>query len=325
MAKFVVFSATQSLSPAQVDFYMEPVKEPLAGDMCLPGWAAKVVSRADQAWFESKLIKHNVVIYITSARREADSGPEPLSFDIKHIEGKCKDEIEALVQDRPHVVVPVSIQCLSPVPDIAERLDKDVQETRKALEKSMRSWISNAVKAKTKSVKKKKGKAGDKDKDKLEDKDKVEAVEEKGLAGKEAEKIFESLGMEMPGTKQEQVDALKSLIAEESKLESVIEKAKASVAPLTHLPLTKLSEDGSKANRSKVMQDALNAVVGKSEASNNADAAAGVNAKLGLQLALKQQDFTTKKSAKDSGVALLRLRVLALQFTLYTVYTDTDH
>eukprot|EP00435_Cladocopium_sp_Y103_P034910 s1306_g9.t1 len=280
----------------KVDFFMEPVKDTLATDFCLPAWASKVVSRADQAWFETQNVAAKIVIFRTG---NGDA------FDIQHI-NKLNDAVLAeLVGNRPHFVTEITVQCLAPVSDIEEKVEKDLQESRKALEKNLRNWITNALKAKTKTVKgKKKANSKDKENQKNAAADAAEAVvgvDDQGLIGKDAEKMFESLGMEMPQNKQDQISALKNLLAEEAEFEKVITKAKEAILPLSHVPITKLSEDGAKtSNRSKLMQHALNAALGLVPDANAGDAQGTVNTKCGFQCGLKEVDFNaTAKSAKD--------------------------
>lgn len=302
------------LAVTQVDFYVEPMKDCLAGDACLPGWAAKVVSRADQAWFETREVKEKVVVFMHG-----------YSMEMMHIRKGEEKEVEELVAEKPHFVTDVTIQCLAPVSDIEERLAKDLKESKKALEKNIRTSITNALKAKTKTIKSKK-KGSQKDKD---DADGVSSAKDvQGLSGKDAEKMFESLGMDLPATKQEQVTALQNLLAEEEKFEKLIKSATDAVPPLSVVPLTKLSDDGGRSsNRSKLMRFALSAAMGSATTGDGVAAAADAeaSAKYGLQIALKEVDFVAAK--KDtvfywglglvSGVdSLFRLRLCYVDLSL---------
>ena len=49
----------------QVDFWMDPVKDPSASNFCIPGWAVRPVARADQAYFELVSQKEKIVIHKT--------------------------------------------------------------------------------------------------------------------------------------------------------------------------------------------------------------------------------------------------------------------
>eukprot|EP00435_Cladocopium_sp_Y103_P056003 s125_g18.t1 len=240
---------------------MEPINNCLNSDFCIPAWANRTVNRADQAYFDCVLRQENVVIFKTGAGL--------LDFETKYLGQKDEktgefihnNEVLKRILDNklPHVVLPVSIQCLTPVSDLQKKIEKDVSDQKKALEKQIRSSISNALKTKAKAVQKKR---------------KVDDVE--GEAGaavpKQTKFIFETLGLAIPKEKDEQVKVLQALIEKESTYEDLVQKSINSISLPTKIPLTRLQteDDKSKQNRQKLLQQALAQAQAQSSESSSA-------------------------------------------------------
>ena len=95
---------------------MEPCKDAVNTEFVVPAWAARCVSRNDQAFFEAKAVLRNVILYKV--------GDSELDFDIMGLPDKDTPAYSARkarideVQNAAHVVVPLTIQCLSPVSDL---------------------------------------------------------------------------------------------------------------------------------------------------------------------------------------------------------------
>eukprot|EP00434_Breviolum_minutum_P006414 symbB.v1.2.005661.t1/scaffold327.1/size259883/14 len=261
---------------------MVPIKDKdaLSSELCLPAWSAKVVSRADQAWFETTHITKQIVIYneaLEEDRRSDSYGNSPCVLgvtDLGGLETKRREAKTTWLESVPHVVIEVKINCLTPVSNLKDRLQKDLEESKKQVEKNIRTWIAGALKAKSKTVKKK-GKKQSKDASAVDAVDvgsshPAALLQDQGLAGKDAEKIFEAFGMELPKTKEEQVSVLQGLLAEDAHFEELIVKAKEAVVLPSFVPLTKLTDDGSKtASRAKLMQEALSAAMGVGATNTN--------------------------------------------------------
>ena len=297
---------------------MMPVKDKdaLSSELCLPAWCAKVVSRADQAWFETTHITKQIVIYNEALPEEMSAktyGNSPCVLgvtDLGDLNTKRREVKTSSMESVPHVVVEVKINCLTPVNNHEERLQKDLEEAKKQVEKNIRSWIAGALKAKSKSVKNKgkKSKQAGTSSNAVDPSEPAAAalleVQDQGLAGKDAEKIFEAFGMELPKTKEQQVHVLQGLLAEDAHFEELIVKAKEAVVLPSFVPLTKLTDDGSKtASRAKLMQEALSAAMGSTNTGGDRQGQADVDViqtKFGLQAAMKSSgDFVVTKSAKD--------------------------
>lgn len=174
---------------------MEPVRDVLASDLCIPGWSARSVSKADQAFFETCIKLEKVVLY-----RSGDNDLD-ISVDYLGDGGDGHDRMIEKIKSEgiPHFFADLQIQCLRPVSDLEDKLSQDVIDRRKALEKQIRSSISDSVKAKAKAAKKKK----------LE----PEKEESHANASKQTKFIFEALGMEIPNSQAEQITVLSDLIA----------------------------------------------------------------------------------------------------------------
>lgn len=227
---------------------MEAVKDVFSLDLCTPGWGTRSVSRADQAFFEASTWRVKVIMYMT--------GPDTLDFDIRFLPGgteRSQQLTEKFEADKTkHLIIPLDIQTIVPVPDLIEKLDKDIEQQKKALEKQIRNAINTAVKEQAKVSKhKRKHRAAGKG---LEDAD-----EDKEQVGKQAKFVFETLGLDIPKGKDAQIGILESLIAKEARLDEMVKAAKDSVKRPDKVPLTKLipEEDRAKTTRAKLMQQAL--------------------------------------------------------------------
>ncbi|CAE7539367.1 unnamed protein product [Symbiodinium sp. CCMP2592] len=236
-----------------VDFFMEACKDCLTTDVCVPAWSSRPVSRNDQAFFEAVAVKQNVIMFMT--------GPGDLDFDVKLLPASASDsqsgpadKIKEEVGSR-HVVVPLTIQCLVPVPDLqdlsellpSDKLDKDLKDQRDSVEKQIRNWITTATKAKAKAVKSKRKHAAANDDSSNQKTDKTTVA------------MFETLGLDMPADKDEQIACLNELKEQEVRFESLVQKARDAIQMPSAIPLTRLQGDDDKSRnvRAKLMQEAL--------------------------------------------------------------------
>ncbi|CAK9117612.1 unnamed protein product [Durusdinium trenchii] len=233
-----------------VDWWMEPCKDPASSDYCVPGWAAKTVTRADQAFFHQEELKVDVLVRkIGSSYTDIDVIYLPSA---KHLH----DELVKKYENLPHWVFSLTFQCLTPNEHIADRLLDEVNDARNNMEKQVRSMITTASKAASKAVlaaekAKSKGPKGS----------------GRGQGGKGGRKLvdpmvemFTSVGMVMPEDPEKRHEALQEIIDREEKLEEMVEKAKSSVQLPDKIPLTRLlgsDEKQSRSARAKVMQEAL--------------------------------------------------------------------
>lgn len=139
---------------SQVDFWMEPLKDHLNATMCIPGWAARPVSRADQAFFELKSIDCTVLLHKT--------GESDLDFSATYLNVPQDSHplvAKVLSNGTPHLVVKLTVQCMCPLDNIDAKLDEDLKSQRKIAEKQVRQMVTSVQKAKAKAGKKKKPQA----------------------------------------------------------------------------------------------------------------------------------------------------------------------
>ena len=235
---------------------MEAVKDIFSLDLCTPGWGTRSVSRADLAFFEASTYKVKVIMYMT--------GENTLDFDVRYFPSGTK-ESERLTErfekdETKHLIFPLEIQTIVPVPDLMAKLDKDTEQQKKALEKQIRNAINTAAREQAKASKKKRSKRGANGGAKgfLED---AVAEDDEGeqAVSKQAKFVFETLGLDIPKGKDAQIGILESLLEKEAKLDVLVQQAKDSVKRPDKVPLTKLipEEDRTKATRAKLMQQAL--------------------------------------------------------------------
>lgn len=238
---------------------MDNVKEPLATDLCVPAWTVRTVSRADQAYFDSSHYQEKVVIYHTGGHGELSIDAKYLG--LQNVNGSHDDSpiMQDIVKNnRPHIVVTLSIQCLQPVNDLDTKLTAEIDVQRKN-EKQIRTMVGAAVKAKVK-AKKKQSKSVNKD----------DGEEEETLP-KQEKFVFETLGIDAPASREESIATLKGLLEQEKQFEELIQKAKQSIQKPKTLPLTRLQaeEDRIRQNRAKLMQVALEQAQKRSTGADN--------------------------------------------------------
>jgi len=133
---------------------MEPLKDHLNATMCIPGWAARPVSRADQAFFELKSIDCTVLLHKT--------GESDLDFSATYLNVPQDSHplvAKVLSNGTPHLVVKLTVQCMCPLDNIDAKLDEDLKSQRKIAEKQVRQMVTIVQKAKAKAGKKKKPQA----------------------------------------------------------------------------------------------------------------------------------------------------------------------
>lgn len=245
---------------------MEPIRDCMNSEICIPGWGARVVSRADQAFFTVKNVRHKVLAARLDTDIDSDDDDvsnkdcrtELIAFNSTNANA---DSLENYYQDKPHIVFEMEIQCLKQADDLTLKLHNDMHENRKSVEKTTRTWIANTIKAKVKAARpvKKKKQAGQQ-----QDGAAAESTAAMANANKQAKFVFDSLGIEMPEAKDEQIEVLKDLLDEEERYNKLIAKACEAVQPPKCVPLTKLQEGGSRSNRAQLMQAALNAAMAAS-------------------------------------------------------------
>ncbi|CAJ1388651.1 unnamed protein product [Effrenium voratum] len=135
-----------------------------------------------------------------------------------------------------------------------DKLEKEWASQQASVEKTVKTWISAAAKAKARATSKKKSaKDG-----------KAEKSEKKADSTKsnQTAEMFAQLGLDLPETADAQVQVLKELLEQESKIEECVARAKSSVLKATSVPITKLASEEERTHRSaraRVMQEALEA------------------------------------------------------------------
>ena len=76
----------------------------------------------------------------------------------------------------------------------------------------------------------------------------------------QAVELLRSMGMDVPETQEQQVEAIKKMIEREDKLEELVTKARQAVPKMSGMPITRLPGEDDRANRSsrsKLMHAAL--------------------------------------------------------------------
>lgn len=237
--------------PLQVDFRMEPVRDPLAANLCVPGWASRSVSRADQAYFDLSSRFVDAVII--------KNGDDDLDIEVSYLGTQDspqfrKDVMESVVAGKlPHLAIKMHIQCLVPLDNIKEKIQEDMKNQRAAIEKQVKTTLSNMQKAKAKAKK------GPKNSKREKDSAQANGVAEEDIFTKQEKSLFETLGVDLPTSKEESVTLLQDFLNQENKANDLIQKAKDTIKEPTSLPLSRLQgeDEKTKGNRAKLMQQAL--------------------------------------------------------------------
>lgn len=118
----------------QVDWYMEkPPSANTNSDMCVASSFAKTVTRADQAFFKTTMVKLDAVVMQTDFKMDIvlihcnESGDPTIEFA-----NMIKDRAQA------HAIFPINLTCLVPMHDIDDKLAKEVKDKQSSIEKTMK-------------------------------------------------------------------------------------------------------------------------------------------------------------------------------------------
>ena len=228
----------------------------MLSDVCLPAWAARTVTRADQAYFVQKSVTFPIAMSV-DAKPNASPTKLAASIRLDHVDG----EGEATA-DCKQLLIHVRVQVLEPHPDAESMIAEERSKQQAQVEKTVRNWIATSEKAAAKAKNKRGGKKA---------KDKKQAVASEGdvatstttadstQAGQAVE-LLRSMGMDVPETQEQQVEAIKKMIEREDKLEELVTKARQAVPTMSGMPITRLPGEDDRAtrsSRSKLMHAAL--------------------------------------------------------------------
>lgn len=304
------------LSTSQVNFYMEAITNCLSTEFCVPAWSTRTVSRADQAYFDNMTRSVKIVIFKT--------GTSNLDFDVALLghplsgvkdSYTCNNEIMKKIQDQktPHIVLEVAVQCLVPVSDLKEKLEKDIADQKKTLEKQLKSTITTAVKSKAKAAKKRK----------VADDDDTSST-----ATKQTKFIFDTLGLSIPKDKDEQIQILTGLIEQESTYDTLVKQAVESIKMPSKIPLTRMigEDDKAKQNRAKLLQAALAQAQAQSDEASTSTSNSQSNL-FGFQAALTHAEETGEVivTIKDCCSVSLHLGKFGANVDLEATTTTSNH
>ncbi|CAJ1361181.1 unnamed protein product [Effrenium voratum] len=221
---------------SRVDFFMEAAALATSSVM-VPAWGARAVTRANQAFFKSVTRVFDVALVLTDAASSLTHDFQLVAWPLDTGRDHANSCVKEQIGDKPHVIFQIRLQCLMPLPDIDDKLEKEWASQQASVEKTVKTWISAAAKAKARATSKKKSaKDG-----------KAEKSEKKADSTKsnQTAEMFAQLGLDLPETADAQVQVLKELLEQESKIEECVARAKSSVLKATSVPITKLaSEEG---------------------------------------------------------------------------------
>lgn len=128
----------------EVDWYMEklPNGPSSNADMCIAATMAKNVSRNDQAFFKDVECLTNAIVVLDNEAMDRDRPLVPfVPFKLMLMGAMDSDKLTDYFGDKKHAVFKLSTHTLVPVSDIEAKLEKDVQDKRKAIEKTMRRAV----------------------------------------------------------------------------------------------------------------------------------------------------------------------------------------
>ena len=236
----------------QVDWWMDPCKDPITSDFCVPGWAAKAVTRVDQAYFEQASVPIDVVFYKTGDNQNALGS---IYLPDKVLDQESHEKVCSFVSEKPHVRITLQINILRPVSDIDSKLEKDVQNQKAGVEKTVRSMITNAQKAAARASAKAKAKPKSISKGRKAD----VQPSNKPLADPLLE-LFATLGVQAPEAPEDRQKLVEQLLEREGQLESIVEKARDAIVKPDKISITKMvgqDEKQTKGARARIMQEAL--------------------------------------------------------------------
>lgn len=250
---------------------MEPCKDSVSSDYCVPGWSAKSVTRMDQSNFYQEGMHVDFVIF--------KYGKSYTDIDVTYVPSPDKnkdahDEVVLRVESLPHVRFEMTFQCLYPHADLEDGLAREMEDKKANIEKQIRSMITTASKAAAKAAN-----AAEKKRAKAKAKAGVKVKNGKHGQGQGdgMAEFFSSLGLVMPDDHEERQQKLQEIIDHENQLESLVQKARDGIKMPTQILISKMvgnEERQSRCQRAKVMQEALkkakadiNATDGKDESS----------------------------------------------------------
>ena len=242
---------------------MEAGKDPLSSDFCVPGWAAKTVTRMDQAYFQQETIKVGVVF---SKLGKDQTNLTAMYFPDVLTDPERHQQVSAMVQGQKHVRVSVDVQALVPVSDLEEKMEKELTTQKNNVEKIVRTMITNAHKAAAKSNGNAKQKASAKAKPRTGKASQGSGAGGSGsgaasrIAADPLKDLFASLGVDCPEKLEDREKLVNELISREDKLEEIASKARDATVKPEKIPITRMvaqEEKHTRAARSRIMQEGL--------------------------------------------------------------------
>ena len=185
-------------------------------------------------------------------------GNRSFDFDFLYVQ----DDVPEHCLPQPNFPYEVTINYLKPLPDIQAKLDADVIEQRKRIERSLRGMIKQWQKESEKQAK-------DEQKEKKRKKG-TDDTSEKGKCNSKAAALIDALlPPNLPDDPQERVNALNKAIQTDAQIEALVTKAMEDVQCAKFIPLQKMASDVEKclkSARARAMNEALHNAEAKAAA-----------------------------------------------------------
>ncbi|CAE7226995.1 unnamed protein product, partial [Symbiodinium sp. CCMP2456] len=246
-----------------VSYYMEQLKDPLTSDICIPAWAAQSVRRQDQAYFEERTHIYTAALWFQTDAdaagamdvmdEDAEKKAEESQKNQEQLDAWSWSKLKSMriilvdkhklpsTMPRNHILLDIKVPTLAPMRDVQARLD-DCHEKQKAVEKTIRGWITQSEKAAAKALAKKQkaAKKNAKKGQKAQAADTEATPEEDATDAAQASQAVELLtawGMAIPEKPADQVAAIRNMLDREDKLEDATSAGRSNRARLMQAAL----------------------------------------------------------------------------------------
>eukprot|EP00438_Fugacium_kawagutii_P003613 Skav205174 [mRNA] locus=scaffold1525:100932:107575:- [translate_table: standard] len=301
-----------------VPFYIE---DPQSSDILVPAWNCKTVTRADVAYFKMHSQPCKVVlidVQPSHSGTDQDDRADPvvpcLSVELVHApEGSTDFElVPSWALSYSYCVADATLTSLVPLPDVQEKVTKEVNMQQQRAEKQARTQVEQFLKQRKDSNQQHNAKGK-----------KSKASTSKGSA---VDQLAESLYVHgLPEDPAEKVVALQELLATSEKLDNIIEQAKKKISVPDRVAITKMASEEARttsSGRHKAMQDALMAAKREEEGKGtdqeklDSKPSVGLSAlrahaeKTGSIQCVKKKDKKSNTSAASSDMAKLGKHLL---------------
>ena len=136
----------------KVEFYVIGRGDCLNSDVCVPGWACKTVTRADQAFFTQKTRQFKAILYAKDKDAKTVNSFENLELDLLD----CLP-VDHVGGGRLHSIIDLDLRFISSLENdfVKEGLMKDVASKKEKIEKTTKALISSCHKKRANETKKK--------------------------------------------------------------------------------------------------------------------------------------------------------------------------